>query len=227
MVDSLPGDAPAARRAVGVRVAGGLFLLATLGLVGGRAAGQVPFSWLEIGGAVTGAGCVLLVVARSVWNFPVGIVSCLAYLVFFSRDRLYAEAGLQVVFVLLGVHGWVAWARGRAETSPVRRVPLGELTVLAVAFPVVWLGLVRVLVYFGGASPVLDGFAAALSLAAQWLLNRRLIETWLAWIVVDVVSVYLFWSREMYLTAGLYAVFLAMCVAGLVEWRRHLGGPRP
>jgi nicotinamide mononucleotide transporter len=218
---------PSPRRTTGVRVAGGLFVLATVGLVAGRAAGWVPFSWLEIAGAVTGAACVLLVVARSVWNFPVGIVSSAAYLVFFYEGRLYADAGLQVLFILLGVHGWVAWVRGRAETAPVRRVPVGELIALAVVFPAVWLGLVQLLIHVGGAAPPFDGFVTALSLVAQWLLNRRYIENWLGWIVVDQVSVFLFWSRDMHLTAGLYALFLAMCVAGLVEWRRHLAGVRP
>jgi nicotinamide mononucleotide transporter len=87
---------------------------------------------------------------------------------------------------------------------------------------VVWLGLTRLLQEVAGAAPTIDAFVAALSLASQWLLNRRHIENWLGWIVVDQVSVVLFWSRGMYLTAALYALFLAMCVAGLIEWRRHL-----
>jgi len=109
---------------------------------------------------------------------------------------------------------------------PVRRVPLGELTVLAVAFPAVWLGLTQLLLYYDGAAPVYDAFVTALSLGAQWLLNRRYVESWLAWIAVDQVSVALFWSRDLHLTAALYAVFLAMCVAGLVEWRRNLPGEK-
>ena len=204
-----------------------LFALAAAALIDARAAGLVPFSWLETAGTVTGGACVLLVVLRSVWNFPVGIASCAAYLVFFAEGQLYADAGLQVVFIALAVHGWIAWVRGRAEVTPVRRVPFGELTALAVAFPAVWWGLTELLQSVGGAAPVFDAFVTTLSLAAQWLLNRRHIENWLAWIVVDQVSVALFWSRGMHLTAGLYAVFLLMCVAGLIEWRRHLAAERP
>lgn len=213
-------------RAVGVRAAGIVFIAVAGALVAGRAAGWVPFSWLEIAGAVTGAACVLLVVARSIWNFPLGIVSCTAYIAFFADGKLFAEAGLQVVFILLGVHGWVAWARrsAGAESEPlvVRWVPLGELTALAVAFPLVWFGLTELLKEVGGAAPVQDAFVTALSLAAQWMLNRRYVENWFGWIVVDQVSVALFISRGMYLTAGLYALFLLMCVAGLIEWRKHL-----
>ena len=200
------------------------FALVAVGLVGGRAAGWLPFTWLETFGALTGAACVLLVVRRSVWNFPVGVASCAAYLVFFAQERLYADAGLQVVYIALNLAGWASWARGGAEAVPVSRVPLGELTVLAAAFPAVWVGLTQLLVAVEGAAPVFDAFVTTLSLAAQWLLNRRYVESWLGWIAVDQVSVALFWSRDMHLTAALYAVFLAMCVAGLVEWRRDLPG---
>ena len=225
---TLPDASPAAGRARVWGAAVILFAVTAAGLVAGRAAGWVPFSWLETAGAVTGAACVLLVVRRSVWNFPVGIASCAAYLVFFAQDGLYADSGLQVVFIVLGVHGWVAWVRGRAQdVIPVRRVPFGELTAIACAFPGVWFGLKFVLEHYEGSAPTLDAFVATLSLAAQWLLNRRFVETWLAWLVVDQVAVALFWSRGMYLTAGLYAVFLGMCVAGLVAWRAELGGDRP
>lgn len=199
-----------------------LFAVVATGLIVARAAGWAPFSWLETVGVVTGAGCVLLVVLRSVWNFPVGMVSCAAYLAFFYENKLYADAGLQIVFIVLAVHGWMAWTLGKADVSPIKRIRLDEVTALAVLFPSVWLGLTRLLEHVGGANPPLDAFVTALSLVSQWLLNRRYVESWLGWIVVDQVAVFLFWSREMYLTAGLYAVFLAMCVAGLVEWRHHL-----
>ncbi|MGL6075160.1 MAG: nicotinamide riboside transporter PnuC [Fimbriiglobus sp.] len=211
----------AAKRVVGVRVAAAIFVLVTLGLVVGRAVGWVPFSWLEIVASVTGAACVLLVVARSVWNFPLGIISCVAYVVFFAQGRLFAEAGLQVVFILLSLHGWWFWRRSQ-EAMTARRVPLGELTAIAAIVPGAWFGLTWLLEYLGGAAPMMDAFVTVLSLAAQWMLNRRYIESWLGWIIVDQVSVVLFWTRDMQLTAGLYALFLGMCVAGLIEWRSHL-----
>lgn len=200
-----------------------LFAVAAVGLLVARTFGWATFTWLEVVGAVTGAACVLLVVRRSVWNFPVGIVSSAAYLLFFTQEHLYADAGLQIVFIALGFHGWWAWARGRTDSTPIRRVPVGELTALTAAFPMVWLLLTQLLEFVMGAAPVYDAFVATLSLVAQWLLNRRYVESWLAWMVVDQVFVVLCWSRGMHLTAVLYAIFLAMCVAGLFEWRRSLG----
>lgn len=205
----------------------GLFVAATALLAVGKQAEWVESSWLEIIGAVSGALCVLLVVRRHVANFPVGILSCAAYLLFFSQGRLFADAGLQVMFILLNVHGWLAWAKGPTAVVPVRRVPLGELTALAVLFPFAWLGLTELLTRVGGKAPVYDAFIATGSLTAQWLLNCRCVENWLAWIVVDVVSVWLYWTQGMHLTAGLYVLFLCMCIAGLAEWRRELTRETP
>jgi nicotinamide mononucleotide transporter len=74
----------------------------------------------------------------------------------------------------------------------------------------------------GGSAPVLDAFTTVLSLAAQWLLNRKSIENWYVWITADVLYIYLYVSRGLHLTAVLYAVFLGLCIAGLVAWRRTL-----
>lgn len=203
-----------------------LFVVMAAGWVVAVAVGLTPFSWLETVAVVTGAACVLLTVRRSIWNFSVGIVSSAAYMMFFAEGRLYADAGLQVLFIGLGIHGWVVWAQGRTNSTPILRLPLGELTVLAVSFPAAWLALTRLLELVNGAAPVYDAFVTTLSVVAQWLLNRRYVETWLCWIVVDQVSVVLFWSRGMYPTAVLYALFLVMCVAGFIEWRRTLGEGR-
>ena len=83
-------------------------------------------------------------------------------------------------------------------------------------------GLYWFLLWARGSSPGLDAVTTALSLVAQWMLNRKYLENWLVWIAADVLYVYLYITRELYLTAGLYALFLVMCVAGYVSWRRSL-----
>jgi nicotinamide mononucleotide transporter len=77
-----------------------------------------------------------------------------------------------------------------------------------------------VLVQLRGSVPPLDALITALSLCAQWQLNRRQVSSWIWWIAVDLISVPLYWSRGLYLIAGLYVIFLAICVHGLQNWRR-------
>ncbi|WP_439423068.1 nicotinamide riboside transporter PnuC [Saccharothrix sp. HUAS TT10] len=76
-------------------------------------------SWGEVAGFVTGALCVWLVARQNAWNWPIGILNNLAFLLLFATSGLYADSGLQVVYVVLALYGWWAWLRGGAEHSPL------------------------------------------------------------------------------------------------------------
>jgi nicotinamide mononucleotide transporter len=183
-----------------------------------------PYSLTETLGFVTGAACVYLVVKQSVWNFPLGIANNIFFLVLFVNERLYGDAGLQIVYIALGFQGWYYWLYGgqnRKElrithASPRLLIALGIFVIIGSA------GLVLALRATRGASPVMDAITTILSLAAQYLLNRKTIENWLFWIVADIIYIWLYLSRDLQLTAVLYFVFLSLCVAGFLNWRRLL-----
>ena len=197
---------------------------AALLLVAASWRGWLPYSLTETLGFVTGAACVYLVIRRSVWNFPVGIANNVFFIVLFAEARLYGDAGLQLVYVALGFQGWYLWLRGGRAGAPLRvaRAPRRTLLLAAAFVFAGTLALVFALRLARGAAPVLDALTTALSLAAQYLLNRKFVENWYAWIIADVLYVYLYATRALHLTAALYAVFLCLCVAGLISWRREL-----
>ena len=184
----------------------------------------LPYSLTETLGFVTGAACVYLVVRRNVWNFPLGITNNLFFLVLFGQVRLYGDAGLQLVYIALGAQGWIWWLRGGQNHTELRvnRAPPRVLSVLAGLVVLGTVGLMLALQLARGAAPFLDAFTTVLSLAAQYLLNRKSIENWYLWITVDVLYIYLYIVRDLQLTALLYAVFLGLCLAGLWQWRRAL-----
>jgi nicotinamide mononucleotide transporter len=74
----------------------------------------------------------------------------------------------------------------------------------------------------GGAAPFFDALTTTLSLAAQYLLTRKLIENWYIWITADIIYIGLYINRELYLTSALYALFLVLCLLGLRQWRQSL-----
>lgn len=207
-------------------IAGGLLALV---LIAGSVTGRLPLPLTEVFGFLTGLLCVRLVVARNIWNFPVGVANNAFFAVLFFEARLFADAGLQVVFAGLGVAGWYWWLNGgRARTRlTVGRASPRMLLLLGVCCAVATFVLMRLLEIANGAAPFLDALTTALSLSAQFLLNRKLIESWYVWIAADVLYVGLFINRGLYLTAGLYAVFLGLCIAGLIGWRRALSADRP
>ncbi len=188
--------------------------------------GQDAVSWAELLGFVTGAVCVWLCVRASVWNFPIGIANNLFFLVLFWSARLYADAALQVVYLALAAGGWWNWLRGGAERTPrpMRRArPPTLVALLVLLVPVTW-GMTVVLTRADDIAPFWDAFTTALSLAAQWLLNGKRLENWYLWIAADVVYIPLYFVKRLDLTGVVYVMMLAMCLYGVLCWRRELTG---
>jgi nicotinamide mononucleotide transporter len=179
-------------------------------------------TWLEAASFVTGALCVWLTVRESIWNFPLGMVNVATFTVVFLRARLFADAGLQIVFFILGAIGWYLWVYGGPQRTPLRitRTPRNRARGVTAAIVIIWGGLWVLLRHTGDAAPVWDSLTTALSLGAQWLLDRKHLENWLLWITVDVIYVPLYLYKELYLTSALYAVFFCMAVIGWLQWRR-------
>lgn len=197
-----------------------------------------PPSLIEIIGVVTGAVCVPLGLYENAWTWPVGLASNAALFFLFRRHGVYAAAGLQVLFAALALYGWWNWLsplrakNGHAGDPELRggshgrklaigRTTLGESAALATAAAVGAVALHVILRQHGeGPTAWPDASAAALCLAAQYLLARKLLENWLAWIAADVIYIALYGSKRLYLTAALYCFFLAMCIVGYRRWRR-------
>ena len=183
-------------------------------------------SWLDAVGFVTGAICVWLVVRENVWNFPLGLVNVAAYSIVYWEKKLYADAGLQVVYFVLNLLGWYWWLYGGEQASAlkVRRVNKLELLIVSAAGIVSTLLLWQILVAYNSEASFWDALTASFSLCAQWLLNRKFLESWWFWIFVDIIYVPLYLYKDLYLSAILYTVFLVMATLGLLHWRGVLLG---
>lgn len=188
--------------------------------------GWIPYSLTETLGFVTGAWCVFLVVVQNIWNFPLGIANTVFFFVLFYEARIYGDAGLQLIYLVLNAHGWYWWLHGGANRTGrrVANASAKHLVVLAVLVVLGTWGLTLALRAVSGSAPLLDAFTSVLSLAAQYLLNWKFIENWYVWIAADVLYIYLYASRGLHLTAVLYFVFLCLCIGGVVEWRKALAG---
>jgi len=179
-----------------------------------------PVSWAELFGFITGIACVALAVAQRIETFPVGIANNVFFAILFTDARLFADAALQLVFIALGVMGWVTWAKIKVPgTFKVRRAGPRLLIGTALGVGVATLILIPILRAAHGAAPGWDAATTSMSLGAQLLLNLKRLETWYVWIAVDVIYVPLYFSRDLNLTALVYIVFLALCVQGWRQWR--------
>jgi nicotinamide mononucleotide transporter len=186
--------------------------------------GQDAVTWAELLGFVTGFVCVWLTVRAKVWNFPVGIANNLFFFVLFWSAGLYADALLQIVYLLLAAVGWWAWLRGGEGRSGRRMGHASARTVgflLLVAVPATW-ALTIVLNHAHDSAPFWDALTTVLSLAAQWLLNVKAIQNWYFWIMADLVYIPLYLAKGLYLTGLVYLLFLSLCLVGLRTWRHRI-----
>lgn len=178
----------------------------------------------ELLGFLTGAASVWLTVLARISNFPVGIANSAFFLVLFLSARLFADSGLQVVYIVLGFAGWWQWLHGGPERSRLTVARSGwPLLGCCVVFAALatW-GLSVALDAAHDVAPFWDALTTALSLVAQFLLNCKKIENWAFWIAADVVYIPLYVVKRLDLTAIVYVLFLAMCITGVRTWRHAL-----
>ncbi len=182
------------------------------------------FSPWELSGFLSGIVCVWLVVCRNIWNFPWGILSCACFLFLFLQQRLFGEAILQVIFIALNIHGWIQWLYQGTDQGglKVANVSKKEGTILFVLVFPFTAALWAMLIGLNGSAPLVDAWVTSLSLIAQWLLNRKFIQSWPVWILVDVLTIGLGIYRGMFLLSALYLIYLSMCFIGWHSWRKNL-----
>ena len=187
-------------------------------------------SWTEVLGFGSGALCVWLVARQHIANWPIGIANNVFFILLFAQAGLFADAGLQVVFIGLAAYGWWTWVHGGSATAPlpVRRTTATEWVVL-VGCGVLGTAAITVLLATATAStvPFWDALTTALSLMATYGQCRKRLESWWLWIAADLVYIPLYAHKGLFLTALLYCGFLVLCVRGLLAWRRDVVAGEP
>lgn len=180
---------------------------------------------LELIATLTGLIHVWLLTREKVIAWPFGIISVAIYVYIFFVSRLYSDAILHVFYIGLNSYGWYHWLQPdhTRRNLPVTRLSRGSLSSVLgaiILFSLVWGYIMDTrtdadFAYF-------DAFTTVASLIAQFLLTRKKIDNWLIWIAVDLVAIPIYVLKGLYLTSGLYTVYLILCINGWLSWRRSL-----
>ena len=184
---------------------------------------QAMSAW-EVMAVALALAYLVLVIRQNVLCWPAALVSAGIYLVLMFQARLYFQSLLQLFYAGLAVYGWWHWQRaGKEDGLPVRRWTRREHALALSAIAVSGAILGWLLSVSGDAAfPYLDAWVACGAVVTTVMVARKILENWHYWFVIDSVSIYLFASQGLWLTAALFGVYLVLVVIGYREWRASL-----
>lgn len=190
-------------------------------------------SFIEFVGTVLYLWSVWLISKRNVLTWPVGIVSVLLYMVLFYQIRLYSDALEQFYYLGACVYGWWFWAKAQLEKNTITDVNYSSggaviVYLIGTAALSAALGFIMSHVHewapdvfpVAASYPYIDALTTVMSLVAMWLMARKHIESWIYWIVVDVIGIWLYFVKDVKFISLLYVILLAMAIKGLINWRK-------
>jgi nicotinamide mononucleotide transporter len=179
------------------------------------------FTVVELLAVAATIACVWLTAKAHILCWPIGIAGCILYLYVFYYARLYSDVLLQVYFLATSFYGWYQWQYGGDGATELAVSRLSTAGIVSWASVLVVSSLA--LGFFmkrktRAALPYWDAATTALSVVAQYLLTEKVLESWVLWIIADIIDTGLYLKRKLYATAILYAILLVLATKGLFEW---------
>jgi nicotinamide mononucleotide transporter len=185
---------------------------------------------IEVIGALLGLLYIFFSIRQHILTWPTGLLTSLLYIAVFFKSGFYADMGLQFYYAGISLYGWYYWLKGgksarilSGEQAPVKRMPKkmipGSIAVTVGIFLIILLILLQ---FTDSTVPYMDSLTTALSVTATWMLAKKMIEHWLIWVFVDLVSAGLYVYKGLWPTVALFLIYTVMAVVGYIEWKKDL-----
>lgn len=187
-----------------------------------------PISYVEFVGTLTGLLSVWFAARSHILTWPFGLVNVFCFGIVFYQVNLYADMFLQMYFFAMSVYGWWLWQKQEAEKLRIIQLSRRSRLLLTASLFIATAGLGTFIKYIHillpqffllpSSYPYIDTFIAAISVLATILLARKVIENWVLWILIDILSVGLYAKKGVLLISIEYVVFLCLATWGLINW---------
>lgn len=178
---------------------------------------------LQIVGLLLGLLYLWLEYKANIWVWIVGAIMPLVHGVLYLTSGIYADAAMQLYYVAAGLYGLMVWRRApkKQNDGKIKHTPCSWYLSLVAVYAMLHVAIYLFLTEFTDSRiPVFDSMSTALSIVAMWMLSRKLVEQWLVWFVVDMISVGLYIYKGIPWTAGLYTLYCVLAIVGYMRWRK-------
>lgn len=188
--------------------------------------------WLEYFGVISGLLYLFLEIKQHKSMWVVGFLTSLVYVFVFLNAKIYADMGLQAYYVAISVYGFFQWTRqlhsdnkgnsGQTDEQILYTHLTPALTFVTISsLSILFIGIWYFLSHFTDSPiPIGDAFTTAVGIVATWMLARRIIEHWIFWVIINFISVYLYYLRGLYPTMLLYVFYALLAIAGYYNWKK-------
>ena len=179
---------------------------------------------LQIIGVALGLLYLYFEYKANIWLWVIGLIMPIVHGTLYFRQGIYADFSMELYYILAGIYGLIAWRRGDKKSKSELKIsytPRVAWVAIVGVYVLLHATIYMLLVTFTDSNvPFWDSLTTSLSVVAYWLLSRKYVEQWLVWLAVDVITVGLYIYKDIPLTAGLYALYSALAIAGYMRWRR-------
>lgn len=179
-------------------------------------------NYVEVASVVLSLIFLYLLIKQNIWCWPFGIVSSVLSVYLFIDYKLYSEAILYVFYAVFGLYGWYVWNNDEEE------IGVKPFSIIHVLFGVI-IGIpFTILVgYFAkkftdAAIPYVDACTSIFGLIATYLEAHRYMATWVFWIILNLVTTVVYYSRGLHVYAGLMVVYFVVSIYGYISWNKLL-----
>lgn len=178
-------------------------------------------SWLEVVAVITAILYLVLAVRENIWCWFFGFISTAIYVFLFYNVSLLSESLLNVYYLVMAVYGWMQWnKKGIFTELKIHTLQTSTHIMILVAStlltPVVGYQMNKL----GASFPYIDAFVAILAVVATLMTTKKIFENWYYWLVVDLISIYIFWQKQFYLTALLFVIYIVLIFVGIKNWKK-------
>lgn len=161
----------------------------------------------------------------SIWCWAAAFTSTAIYTVLFWNVALLMESLLNVYYMAMAIYGYWMWTRGGNKHAGVNIVSWGLTTHIKLISVTAAISLVVghfMATQTQAALPYLDAATTCFAVMTTYLVAKKVLENWIYWFIIDAVSIYLYVSKGLMLTAVLFILYLGMVVFGYFMWRKTM-----
>ena len=184
---------------------------------------QLNFNWSIIESIAVFFSILYVVLAmkENIWCWGAAAISVILYIYICYSAQLYAETGLQFFYLLMAIYGYFQWNKNDSNLKIQQWTTAKHLLILLLGALLTFLMGFYFSIYTNAAMPLVDSFTTVFSVFATFMVTKKVLGNWLYWIVIDAVSVYLYFSRGLQLTSLLFIAYTIIAVFGYLSWLKR------